>query len=1186
MRWPQLLMAMYAIGVAVMLCRLLWGLVYLHRLQRASTRADDSLVLLFDDCCETQGVRSATLSVHPDVASPIVCGLLQPGVIVPADFSDRPQSSQRACLIHELTHIRRGDHWALLLTELIKAGFFFHPLVHWLTRRLNLEREFICDEAALRADADQRQYAADLLDFGQRTSRLPSIGAETVAMPFGRRSTIKVRVTRLLTDFQPVQPLSSRRVLLLTIVVMVMSGLFGALRFEAAAGDANEPAQPVAAAEPEASPEAEETSDQPVAKVRPQIRIKYTPEEGPGYGIEYHPVTVTGTAVGPDGQPLAGASVWLASGVVTVDKPCPQTTTDEQGRFQFTDVDVEVRRHRESPVPKPTEGKYTVFGAVSGYGFTWHPLRSYRPYPRPDGVDPGDTDAITTQQAFYAEEPMDVTLRFEPPARVRGRLLDDFGRPVADASVEFGHVRSVRSPYGYGMYSCQYLGAEGDRQDSFTSISALPRSIRATRTDADGYFELNQLRRDTKYLALIDPGPEYDPLGFDLITREGDSERRSRYVGYDGEFSETCAAPRDVQVRVVGADSDQPLAGVSVIAHGRRVLRAGGSASTDESGTGTLRLIPGEYTLFIEPPFGQAWLGTTEKFTVVAESDANALEVGLSPAATVLLKVVDATTGEPRAGVSFEYETDSSKVRHTLHSLSSYADFPRTDAQGELRAVVAPGRRRFFCLADPKAAADNGDSGDFVELTPGTETTVQFQINSANVEPDEDEIADPQLQKLAQHSIQQREMLDTVRARLSVKLSVTNLSVPFTELESALNELSPDKVPDLPVLMQERFDQEFRMPRVDITVDGNRRRGEFHQSNRRTGEPMPPRVDVITERLALFYSPASAQADVNDRRTGRRGSNASFPLCRWPAFRSDSAVTMQDDTVVLEMTRDDAQMTSVLNRETGFLYRLRYSQSGSGRAVWQFAPRTFENGLVLPGIVIDVRFRNDEVDLIRAHLMEDVQLVDSFPPDTFAMALPPGVNVLDWRNVPRNGPRRPDAGVIRGPVRDIVTYLDWRQPRYRPVEPVIEYGTPAPALNVAHWFNADGPTAAPDMQGKVVLIDFWGTTCGPCLAELDELRAAHKHIASDRFLLIGLHDADGTVEELVEFAQERKLNYQLAIDNEASEQGWFGATTQAFGARGIPTAMVIDAEGNSVYLGQLKQALVQVGRLLNDEPSR
>jgi peroxiredoxin len=162
----------------------------------------------------------------------------------------------------------------------------------------------------------------------------------------------------------------------------------------------------------------------------------------------------------------------------------------------------------------------------------------------------------------------------------------------------------------------------------------------------------------------------------------------------------------------------------------------------------------------------------------------------------------------------------------------------------------------------------------------------------------------------------------------------------------------------------------------------------------------------------------------------------------------------------------------------------------------------------------------------------------------------------------------------------VVAYLNRRSPSTRSVEPVLKYGQQAPAIDPAKWLNQDGETAPPDLSGKVVLIEFWGISCGPCVAQLPEVRAAAKHFASSDLVLIGLHGNRTTVERLTSFAKENQLAYQLAIDREATESGWFGATMQAFGVRGIPSAAVINRQGRLVYLGDFRQALKRVDGLL------
>ena len=52
------------------------------------------------------------------------------------------------------------------------------------------------------------------------------------------------------------------------------------------------------------------------------------------------------------------------------------------------------------------------------------------------------------------------------------------------------------------------------------------------------------------------------------------------------------------------------------------------------------------------------------------------------------------------------------------------------------------------------------------------------------------------------------------------------------------------------------------------------------------------------------------------------------------------------------------------------------------------------------------------------------------------------------------------------------------------IEPILKTGQRAPVLQATRWLDRDGLTNPPDFAGKVMLIDFWAITRGPCLATL------------------------------------------------------------------------------------------------------
>jgi thiol-disulfide isomerase/thioredoxin len=113
------------------------------------------------------------------------------------------------------------------------------------------------------------------------------------------------------------------------------------------------------------------------------------------------------------------------------------------------------------------------------------------------------------------------------------------------------------------------------------------------------------------------------------------------------------------------------------------------------------------------------------------------------------------------------------------------------------------------------------------------------------------------------------------------------------------------------------------------------------------------------------------------------------------------------------------------------------------------------------------------------------------------------------------------------------------------------------------------------LTGKVVLIDFWGITCGPCISQLPEVQAAADRFAGKTkdLVLIGLHESGVTAAELAEFARKRGLLYPLAIDRAEKEEGFFGATFKAYGIRAIPSAAVLDRQGRVAYVGRFGEAI-------------
>jgi thiol-disulfide isomerase/thioredoxin len=97
-----------------------------------------------------------------------------------------------------------------------------------------------------------------------------------------------------------------------------------------------------------------------------------------------------------------------------------------------------------------------------------------------------------------------------------------------------------------------------------------------------------------------------------------------------------------------------------------------------------------------------------------------------------------------------------------------------------------------------------------------------------------------------------------------------------------------------------------------------------------------------------------------------------------------------------------------------------------------------------------------------------------------------------------------------------------------------------------------------DYKGKVVILDFWATWCGPCRRGIPDLISIQNDYKDD-VVVIGISlDRDNTIARVPSFVKSMKINYPIVYFNDKVINDFGGVSA-------IPTTFIIDQKGNIVH---------------------
>ena len=117
-----------------------------------------------------------------------------------------------------------------------------------------------------------------------------------------------------------------------------------------------------------------------------------------------------------------------------------------------------------------------------------------------------------------------------------------------------------------------------------------------------------------------------------------------------------------------------------------------------------------------------------------------------------------------------------------------------------------------------------------------------------------------------------------------------------------------------------------------------------------------------------------------------------------------------------------------------------------------------------------------------------------------------------------------------------------------------------------------------DYRGKVVLVDFWATWCGPCRAALPEVKETYEKYRGKGFEIVGI-SFDKDKDVLVKFVGDEKVRWPQYFDG----LGWENKLGQKYEITSIPTVWLVDKKGHLRDLNGRQSLASKVEKLLSEK---
>jgi beta-lactamase regulating signal transducer with metallopeptidase domain len=574
--WPALALLAWAAVVIGMAVVLIQRALFVRGLVAQSREPPPAIAELLGRCGRRLGVR-ANLAVRlsPLSASPSVCGLRRPVILIPEEMLARLQANElESVLLHELAHVKRGDLWLNLVQALLQVVYFYHPLLWAANAWIRRVREQAVDETVLAALGEEAEdYPRTLLSVSRLAFGQPMLSLRLLGVVESRNALMN-RIRHIASrPFPQTARLGFTGCVLVAVIAVTLL--------------------PMASAAPQKAKTegAPQTAAPPIAGAR-------TLEDQ---------ITLSGKVIDGQSKPLEGAEVTLyletagELGVLPIITALDRKTTGADGAFTFA---------------APKTAKDFRFGHVIA---------------RKEGLT-----LIWADWPMREDQRLDLRLPGEPK-ELAGDVVDEAGRPLADAVVHIAMAKIGKGENRHDLRSTGFL---------------------RTQTDRNGHFVFADMPAAATFEFLVE-APGRGPVGTVDIT----SHAREQCQFAPGQAGIRFTLPVEARIQgvVVEKTGGKPVGGIEVAAHsdrrGRGAPVPSQRAVTAPDGTFRLgNLSDGPCTVELWVARGQKpeWVAEDVRASLTAGQTKGDIRMEITKGAFIEALIKD-TAGKPveKVGVHF-----------------------------------------------------------------------------------------------------------------------------------------------------------------------------------------------------------------------------------------------------------------------------------------------------------------------------------------------------------------------------------------------------------------------------------------------------------------------------------------------------------------------------------------------------